>query len=101
MTEDRFDRVHPDVQPVLLGPADRLCAQFPTVKRDEVVGALIEAHRSVDLFGLARDEELVMAEKIAIEQIKQRIGESASGSLARLDPEKHPRRAQPVEADID
>jgi hypothetical protein len=96
VTDDQLD----PVQPYLAGPAERLAAQFPTVGRSEIIGALMEARRSVGLFGLAPDEELVMTEKIAVEQIKQRIGESASGSLARLDPERHARRA-PLPGDVD
>lgn len=66
--------------------------QFPSVPLQEIGHILIDARRSVDLFGLSAADENAMVEKIAIEQLKQRIGESASGTLARLDPESHTRR---------
>jgi hypothetical protein len=96
MSEDQIERPVIGAQPAAWTAAERMVAQFPTVSRSEIVDVLVEARRSVDLFGLSTDDELAMAEKIAIEQMKQRIGESGSGSSARLDPETHVRRGQKV-----
>jgi hypothetical protein len=68
--------------------------QFPSIPLHEIGQTLIDARRSVDLFGLSQDDEDSMVQKIAVEQLKQRIGESTAGDLARLDPETHKRRIQ-------
>lgn len=70
--------------------------RFPTVPHGEILNILIDARRSVDLFGLAPAAKLEMADKIAVEQLKQRTGTSSAGALARLDPEKHPRKSSPA-----
>lgn len=80
--------------------ARELHERFPSVPLQEIGHILIDARRSVDLFGLSTDEENAMVEKIAVEQLKQRIGESASGTLARLDPENHTRRTRRDQDDL-
>jgi hypothetical protein len=79
-------------RPQVLYDADRLCSQFPSVPVDEVVRILIDARRGIDLFGLSREEERDMAEKIAVEQLRQLVGESTALAAPRLDPETHIRR---------
>jgi hypothetical protein len=71
--------------------AHRLAAQFPSVDAEVVARVLIDSRRAVDLFGLSHEQELEMAEKIAVERLRQLIGESDAIS-PRLDPEKRRRR---------
>jgi hypothetical protein len=47
------------------------------------------------MFGLSREEELEMAEKIALESLRQLVGESDAIS-PRLDPEKRRSRRTTV-----
>jgi hypothetical protein len=83
----------PDVQ--------TLQAEFPSISLGEIGHVLLDARRSVELFGLSREDEAVMVEKIAMEELRQRTGESSAGGPARLDPERHRRRSQPPSGSVD
>jgi hypothetical protein len=64
--------------------------EFPTVAPTEIMAILIEARRAVDLFGLSREDELAMAEKIARERLAQLTADPAQPRHnPRLDPEIH------------
>jgi hypothetical protein len=71
--------------------SQRLADEFPTIPPTEIVAILIDARRSVELFGLSPGDELGMAEKIAREQLRQQTSDAGDRG-PRLDPENHRRR---------
>jgi hypothetical protein len=70
-----------------------LAGEFPHVPPAEIAEILIDARRSVDLFGLPRQEELAMAEKIARARLSQRTDDDSPEP--RIYPEQHRRRPKP------
>jgi hypothetical protein len=67
-----------------------LAEQFPTIPNAEIAAIVMEAHRGVELFGLTREEERQMAQRIATALLRQRTGEDIN--IVRLDPETHVRQ---------
>jgi hypothetical protein len=67
--------------------AQRLVGEFPTVPPAEIASTLIDARRAVDMLGLALDDELATAEKLARERLTQRAADHVPA--ARLEPERH------------
>lgn len=73
--------------------AIRLAEDFPTVQPAQLVEILIDARQGVDLFGLPRDAELAMTERIARERLIQLTTDpDARRPPPRLVPETHRRR---------
>lgn len=60
--------------------AGAFAARFPSLPHQEIAWILIEARRSVELFGLSREEEMQIAERIAVSVLKQRAVRSRSRS---------------------
>jgi hypothetical protein len=88
-----LDISYPPISGRAWDAALKLSQEFPTVATTDIAGVLIDARRAVDLFGMSRDEELAMAEKIARERLRQQTAEPADVlHLPRLDPETHRRR---------
>jgi hypothetical protein len=77
-------------EPSFSARAADLAEQFPSLPTQAVAEALVEARRSVRLFGLSRNEEVMMTERIALSLLKQRTGDVEG--IPRLDPESHPAR---------
>jgi hypothetical protein len=73
--------------------ATKLSREFPAVAPIDIMAVLIEARRGVALFGLSRDAEREMTERIARERLAQLVADPDQPRHApRLDPETHTAR---------
>jgi hypothetical protein len=80
--------------PAAWNAATTLSGEFPTVAQVDIAAILIDARRSVDMFGLSLADELVMAERIARDQLAELTAAPGDRRPSpRLDPQRRTRRA--------
>jgi hypothetical protein len=93
MTDITEGTEYPPVDLPPSGLAARLAQRFPSVPATQISAIVGDARRSVELFGLSREDEAAMTERLASELLMQLVGERPD--RARLDPERHqPRKGE-------